>query len=78
MLRTRSIGRRKSRRGKSDVGKVSEKNKMTQKMTQNGTKDGTKELDESQLLILRLIEENGTITTRDLTQKTGMSQTQEC
>ena len=44
----------------------------------DGIKDGTKELAESQLFILRLIEENGTITTRDLTQKTGISQTQEC
>ena len=40
----------------------------------DGTKDGTKELTERQFLILRLIEADGTITTRDLTQKTGMSQ----
>ena len=41
---------------------------------QDGIKDGTKELSERQVLILRLIEADGTITTRDLTQKTGLSQ----
>lgn len=43
----------------------------------DGTKDGIKELDERQVLVLRLIEGDGTITTRDLTQKMGMSQTQK-
>ena len=39
-----------------------------------GIKDGTKELSERQLTILRLIEENGTITTKLMAQKTGMAQ----
>ena len=44
----------------------------------DGIKDGIKELTERQLVVLKLIEADGTITTHDLTQKTGMSQTQKC
>ena len=57
--------------GKSDFGKDFGKE---QNGTKNDTKDGIKELAERQLLILNLIKMDGTITTHDLTQKTGMSQ----
>ena len=40
----------------------------------DGIKDGIKELAERQLVVLKLIEVDGTITTHDLTQKIGMSQ----
>ena len=51
----------------SDFGKE-------QNVTKDGIKDDIKELSERQILILRLINENGTITTHDLTQKAKMSQ----
>ncbi len=61
--------------GEENVGKnVGKDVGKEQNGPKDGIKDGTKELTERQLLILGLIEGDGTITTHDLTQKTGMSQ----
>ena len=57
--------------GEENVGKDFGKE---QNGTKDGIKDGIKELTERQLLILGLIENDDTITTHDLTQKTRMSQ----
>lgn len=61
--------------GEENVGKnVGKDVGKEQNGPKDGIKDGTKELTERQLLILGLIEGDGTITTHDLTQKTGLSQ----
>lgn len=43
-------------------------------IAKDGIKDGIKDLSERQRIILKLIENDGTITAQNLTQKTGMSQ----
>ena len=61
--------------GESDFGKDFGKEQNDPKNdTKDGIKDGAKELTERQSLILKLIKADGTITTHNLTQKTGMSQ----